>query len=228
MHGIHDVYICMRNYYHSSGMLSSTGRHAVDADAEVSARAMSASILLSSLMAWAAEALELVACCDLLNSAITCSAVLSPCVVRDMRRAASALVRMTLTLTTRRLWPFLPGPLLLLVLGVAWSSGADVSLLAAALATLLLQWGRFVVRWRVPERNFMERDHCLVFMRGMILLLAWTKHGSMFPICACIMCVCVRGRVSERSVSYVCVARLSSREIYNAANQEYKGLHPAK
>ena len=204
MNGIHDVY--MRNYYHCSGMLSSTGRHAANTDAEVSARAMSAcaSILLSSLMTnWAAEALELVVCCDLLNSATTSSAVLSPCVVRDMSRAASALVRMTLTLTTRRLWPFLLGAPLLLVLEVAWSSGADgdvVSLLAAALATLLLQWGRFLVRWRVPERNFMERDHCLVFMRGMILLLAWTKHGSMLPICACTMCVCVRGRESQRDI----------------------------
>jgi hypothetical protein len=180
---IHDAY--MRNYNHSSGMLSSTGRHAADADAEVSAR-----ILLSSLMAsCAAEAWEweLVACCDLLNSATTCSAVLSPCVVKEMSRAASALVRTTRTLTTRRLWPFLLGPLPLLVLGVApWSSGADaVSLLAAAaLTVLLLQWGRFVARWRVSERNFMGRDHCLVFTRGMRLLLAWTKHGSMLPICA--------------------------------------------
>ena len=31
----------------------------------------------------------------------------------------------------------------------------------------------------------MERDQCLVFMGGRILLLPWTKHGSMLPICVC-------------------------------------------
>ena len=138
-----------RTYCHSSGMLSSTGRHAVivDADGEVFARATSSSILLSSLMT---RAVELpVAACILLSSPTTCAAVLSPCAVRESSRAASALVRTTLTLTAaRRFCPPRGRPLL--VLGVAWSA-ADVSL-------LLLPWWRwrFVLRRRVLTRIFME------------------------------------------------------------------------
>lgn len=65
--------------YHSSGMLSSAGRHAV------AALARPASIPLSSRT--------------------TCAAVFSPCAVRDSSRAASFLVRTTLTLTTPCFFP---------------------------------------------------------------------------------------------------------------------------